>query len=436
MKKIFLVFLLLLPCFLYAAEQDAYYSDFNPDRDMTFAEKENSFFTKGIQYGGWATPAIGMREAGGLKTTVLAGTLRLWLKSYLWNDTFIYVRGKDSLSVPLEPAGMEDKNVLDLDAGYIETKLFGGGLRLAVGRKYFVVGTGLSMNGRGDGLEINYAGGVFGVKAFVNYSGLLQKDDNPYKISSADYSDGAKRLFAGGVLSTSFVSNQNFYIYGMNQKDFTKDDASKYDSMYAGAGAKGVVFSRLGYYGEFIYQMGKSISATGEKDNIAAMAVDAGIDLRFSVATEPVILIQYAYGSGDKDRISGLNEAGKDTNFISFGTFNGGMGLNPILSNLHVLRGGLSFQPFDWLPYRTFRRVTLVAKYSYYMKDKAEAPFGAGEGSSNERYVGQGGDAVLRWKIFSDVALFASYGIFIPGGAFDDGEPDRQFFLFGSNISF
>jgi hypothetical protein len=274
----------------------------------------------------------------------------------------------------------------------------------------------------------------------ANYSGLLQKDDNPYRLSSADYADGAKRMFAGGVLSTDVLLNQTFYVYGLNQKDFTKEKKSAYDSIYIGGGLRGVLFSRLGYYGEFIYEMGKSYGDDGltqpEKKDIQAMAVDAGLDLSFGFATKPVILLQYTFGSGDGDRTKNVNEKGNDTHFISLGTFNGGLGLNPTLGNLHVLRGGLSFEPLDWTGFNTLRRITLVAKYSYYMKDKPEGAINSGEATQPERFVGQGGDASLRWKLFWDMSLFASYGIFLPGKAYDDNESQRHFLLFGLNLSF
>ena len=438
MKRFFFVLAFCLSCAVLHA-QDSYYSDFNPDRDMVPSVSENNFFSRGIQYGGWATPSFGTREADDSRTTIMAAVFRLWAKSYLWDNAFIYVRAKDSLSIPTTDR-IKNKNIVDLDVGYIEAKFLNDTLKLSVGRKYFVIGTGLIMNNRGDGFEASYSNKYFGAMAFVNYSGLFQKDENPYKISTADYSDGAKRLFAGGVLSTNILANQNFYLYGVNQKDFAKNKEQRYDSLYLGIGAKGVLFSNLDYYAEFIYETGKSyIAFSTTKEDISAMAVDTGLAMRFTFATEPVILFQYSYGSGDKDRIMPANQAGKDTHFISFGTFNGGLGLNPELGNLHVIRGGFSFQPFDRVPVNFIRRMTLVAKYSYYMKDKVDASINGGEAINSERNVGQGVDAVLRWKIFYDMSLFAAYAIFLPGKAYDNPsqtESNRQFFLCGANISF
>ncbi|MCL1912212.1 MAG: alginate export family protein [Leptospirales bacterium] len=436
MKKIFFVLAFCLSyTVLYA--QDFYYSDFNPDRDMAPSVSENTFFSRGIQYGGWATPAFGIKDTGDSKTTIMAAVFRLWAKSYLWDDAFIYVRAKDSLFIPLTD-GMENKNIVDLDIAYIDAKFRDGALRLSAGRKYFVVGTGLIMNGRGDGFDASYNSGYFGARLFVNYSGLFQKDENPYKISSADYSDGAKRLFAGGVLSTNILANQNFYLYGINQKDFAKDKNGRYDSLYLGAGVKGVLFANLDYYAEFIYETGKSYKNFNDKNgtekDVAAMAVDAGFARHFAFATEPVLIFQYSYGSGGGDCYGQTAE--KDTHFNSFGTFNGGLGLNPELGNLHVIRGGFSFQPLDRVQMNFIRRMTLVAMYSYYMKDKANVPINDGEAIKTDRNVGQGVDAALRWKIFSDVSLFVTYGIFLPGKAYDSTESNKQFFLCGANISF
>jgi hypothetical protein len=70
------------------------------------------------------------------------------------------------------------------------------------------------------------------------------------------------------------------------------------------------------------------------------------------------------------------------------------------------------------------------------MKDSASSAINGGDADNNSRDVGQGIDAVLRWKIFSDVSVFATYGIFLPGSAYDSGESYKQFLLCGANLSF
>ena len=63
--------------------------------------------------------------------------------------------------------------------------------------------------------------------------------------------------------------------------------------------------------------------------------------------------------------------------------------------------------------------MTLIARYLYYMKHRAEAAINNGlDATKFEREVGHGLDASLRWQIFSDFSFFTNYGLFIPGDAF------------------
>lgn len=415
-----------------------YYPEFtpDPDSDMAYIEKENSYKTKGIQYGGWLSPAFMQKHAD--DTSALSvNVARLWAKAYLWNNAHVYVRGKNTFSIMDIPDENELDNIIDLDVAYLDMLFLDQQLQVTLGRKYFYIGTGLVLNGRGDGGEVNYTNPYFSVRGLVNYTGLLQKDDNPYGLSIADFSDGAERLFLGLVLSKD-IQNQHVYAFGLGQMDLAdKEKAEEYNSWYFGLGARGFILTRFGYYAEFVYETGKSYDRTETEQDINAIAISAGLDFKFRVVTEPLLLIEYTYGSGDKDRNdSGENSEGKDKFFTSFGTFNGGYGLNPTLGNLHVMRAGFSFQPFDWVNSTFIRRMSIAAKYSYYMKDQSSAPINTSEAKIDDRFVGQGADVSLRWRLFSDIGLFANYGIFLPGDAFESDASKRHFIFAGLNISF
>ena len=416
--------------------RDSYYPDFGSDADMELSVEGNSFSTRGVQYGGWVTPA--MMYSSEQELTLSATVLKLWARAYLWNNAYIYVRAKDILSVPVDNDAYDTENILDLDVAFLDMSFMNERVRVTLGRKYFIVGSGLVLNDRGDGGELDIFSSYVNFKAFASYTGLLIKDYNPYNLSSADISDGSERLFAGGVLSSNYYNHQ-IYLFGMAQVDLSGDENDNYDSQYYGAGFRGVLGS-AGYHGEFVYETGESYTSAGEKADIKAMAVTAGFDYMLDLATSPVLMLQYAYGSGDGDRSdtvsSAGNVSGNDENFISFGTFLAGYGLNPSIGNLHVLRAGFSLQPTSMLDSLILKRTTLVAKYSYYMKDNSAAPIKAGEASLDDSFVGQGLDLSLRWKIFSDMSFFVSYGLFIPGSAYDSSESNRHFTMAGLNISF
>ena len=262
-----------------------------------------------------------------------------------------------------------------------------------------------------------------------------------------DITEGAKRVFAAGAISKSFY-NQTLYMFGMGQFDFGEEDSSnktKYQSQYYGIGLKGYVFSNMIYNGEFIYQRGKSyVTGTSDQEDINAFAGIFNMKYFFNVKTNPVLIIQYAYGSGDKDRFDSRapngNSSGTDSGFISFGPYSAGYALKPTLSNIHVIRGGFSIAPFSGSPDSIFNRFVLISKYSFYMKDAIGGGIKYGEGKESERFIGQGVDVSLRWKIFSDLSFFVNYAIFIPGNVYlsseEEGKGNLHFVLCGLNISF
>ena len=151
----------------------------------------------------------------------------------------------------------------------------------------------------------------------------------------------------------------------------------------------------------------------------------------------PALILQYAYGSGDKHRTDYTSPTrpgtaeGDDTGFMYFGTFSGGFALKPVLANIHILRGGFSFSPFD--------KMSLGAKYAYYMKDKKDSPIGSNEGTTAESFIGQGVDVSFRWQIFYDLSVYVNYGLFLPGDAFETSEGEkegnRNFIMAGMNLS-
>ncbi len=408
--------------------------DLNVDPQMRPVPAEWKPFT--LSYGGWITPIIiDERKGSDSALTTSVTTMRLWMQSTLWKNSFIYVRGKDVYLAGLMEKNRtkpDSENTIDLDLAFIQMATPGGALRLAAGRKYFILGTGLAFNGRGDGAELNLYSRFVDIKAFGLYTGLLDKDLNPYGLSGKDISDGAKRIFAGGTIERGFV-NQTAYLLVLVQMDRQGKDAGvekNYDSQYYGAGLKGLLIDGMDYYAEFIYQMGENNLDVPKKD-IKAMAGMFGLNYYFDAAYNPALLFQYAYGSGDDDAADD-----EDATFTYFGTYVGGFALRPQLRNIHIARLGFSFLPFYASEEAWLKRMNVIARYSYYMKDKPEATASVGEGPLDERFLGHGADLSLRWAIFADLSFFVNYGLFLPGDAYSSSEGTRNFVMGGFNLVF
>lgn len=432
------------------SDEDRFFYSQDASEDMAFLTPDSSYKTKGFQYGAILSPVLVYEKDSGSSLTSSVINARVWGKTALWNNSSLYVRVKNSYLAVLADTGtayatVENDNVLDLDLAYFSQSTASGNIVFSAGRKYYNLGTGVVLNGRGDGAELLYFSRLVDVKVFGLYTGLLLKDNNPYGLSTRDLTDGAERIFAGGQLATS-VSNQNLYIFGMAQIDQADEDAgtkSRYNSQYYAAGANGVFLRDFFYYGEFIYETGESyISVANEKATIAAYAVNSGINYYIPAKLNPVLSLQYAYGSGDKDRkdyTTGNRPPGSsddDTGFISFGSFSGGFALKPTLSNIHIFRGGASFTPFAEAQSPYIKKMTAGLKYAYYMKDVAESPIKSGAAGEDNKHIGHGVDLSLRWQIFMDMSFYVNYGIFIPGDAYSKSQEDIHYIQSGFNFSF
>ncbi len=453
-----------------AVNADEFYPDFESDKDMKILKAERTPFVP--SYGGWLTSVLideRSKDASGAKelfTSVTTG--KVWLKSYLWANNFVYVRGKDVYLHVLKEkvTDIDNDNVLDLDVGFFAFSNKNNTLKVFLGRKFFNIGTGLVFNGRGDGGEVGYYSKLFDVKLFGAYTGYMKKDNNPYGLSDEDISTGAKRFFAGGTL-TKTIFNQTIYLLGLMQIDKGEEGdwevissgtragnfvqkMSRYHSQYYGAGLKGILGDAF-YYAEFILERGESNMLTYDdygtviidkykKKPVKAYACNAGLNYYFNMVFNPALLINYAYGSGDKDRSDYKspvgNTSGDDKGFVYFGTYVGGYALRPVLANLHVFRGGFSIVPFSESNKKYLKRIGFTAKYSYYMKDLPTSVISYGEADQDSKDVGHGIDASVRWKIFYDLVVYMNYGLFMPGDAYLSSEKNRNFIMGGFHLNF
>ena len=425
------------------ANVDSYFPEFAHDKDMLMPSYPENFSSKGIQFGGWTSPLF--LSDSDSDSTSFSNTLRLWGRVYLWDNSSLYVRGKHTYT-RTDQDSVVTSNIIDLDIAMLDAKFLNDSIRFSLGRKYFLIGSGFLLNGRGDGAQLEWFNSILNVDVFGTYTGLLLKDDNPYNLTNKDYADGAERLFAGGRVGQTFF-NQNLYFIGMIQKDLSKEtsESKHYNSNYYGVGLRGFLPGGFDYMGEFFYENGSTYNyADGVKADINAMAAIATLNWNVDLAVAPILTLQYAYGSGGDDERGDSttpngNASDIDKEFFTFGTFLGGYGLRPVIGNLHVFRVGLGLSPFRGTDLFFLRDINIIAKYSYYMKDNANSPVGSyysGVEKSGEKVIGQGIDASIRWRVFSDLSFFANYGLFMPGAAYEDDSKNNTFFMAGMSLSF
>ena len=448
MNKLFITLFAVLLCIPFALRAettagDSLVPDLAQDETMKSAGAASTAFVPA--FGGWFTQMFAGESKSAYSFSTSSSSLRLWGRLGLGGNSFVYARVRDTYTavlsknkIPEKQITGESANDFDLDVAFIELANERRTLQLDLGRRFFSVGSGLVVNGRGDGAEASLRSSIVDVSVFGFYTGLMDKDSNPYGLSDRDFSDGAKRVFAGGSAEKSW-ENQTGYIFAVVQKDYAKESLSskRYDSQYWGLGVKGALRCGIDYSAEGVYETGTSSANKNpsEKSGISAYAFTGGLSWSPDIARRPTFVLQYAFASGDADReaptTASGNQYGGDGGFVPFGTFTSGYAFRPALSNLHLVRLGPTIKPFS-------AEMSFGARYDLYYKasDGAVSNYGDNAENGKSRFAGQGIDVIYRWAPYRDLSVFINYGLFVPGRALKESEMVRHFAAAGANIVF
>jgi hypothetical protein len=187
------------------------------------------------------------------------------------------------------------------------------------------------------------------------------------------------------------------------------------------------------YWIELIGEWGKSwIYGSNENQDIAAYGSVVGISYAFDLWGQPVISFEYAFGSGDEDRISvtntdGGNTSGNDKNFLYFGYLGTGFALAPRISNLHMYKIGCAMKPLEKCS--LFKTLTLETNFFRFYKDNARGGVSDPDATELSNDIGSELDIEISWDIFSDLQWKFQYGYFMPGDAYPDTANDADTYL-------
>lgn len=318
------------------------------------------------------------------------------------------------------------------------------GLRARIGRQQVVFGTGyvldipmdaVLLDARLDDLRVE---ALFG-KSIPSYPNI----DRSEPVDS--HSD---RLFYGLQISYEGWARHVPFAYVLWNNDRTDERPPtwyqnySYDSFYAGFGLRGELASDLHYWAEGVFESGHSFGDNQflVQDYVEAFAWDAGIEKRFDIPTQPRLVGEYMFASGDGDRLfSPTNAAGgnrrgrEDTSFVGFGFRDTGIALAPTMSNLHVWRLGGSLQPLE--SWRPTRDLEVGTNWFLYHKNRDRGAISDPLADMFEGWVGWEMDYYINWRFASDLSWTARWGTFYPGSAYSD-RSQRHFFFTGLTWSF
>jgi hypothetical protein len=331
------------------------------------------------------------------------------------------------------------------------------------GRQLAHWATGLTLSRVVDGASITLADDNLSLHALA---GMTVEDSFDFDASRPNFDDDTKRLFIGARLAWQMTPEHRPFIYGMVQRDHNSEDFVNeplgpsvkalptfyhYDSFYLAAGSTGNLGDRLLYAVEAVYQGGDSlsdsfyvdggnnfVSITQTEDDIEAFALDARLDYLFTDANRSRAELEIVLASGDTDRghtsntFNGNTPGTTDRAFNGFGLINTGLAFAPAVSNLVMVRGGLSTFP---LPNSDIgRRLQIGTNVFVYHKLESHAPIE--ELTSNDSYLGSEVDLFANWQMASDVSLTLRYGVFFPGDAIVTDNQPRHFLLTGVTYAF
>lgn len=315
------------------------------------------------------------------------------------------------------------------DMLYLQRLFQAGGWRhtLTAGRQYVSVERGISFGLVSDGLQVESKSRVNELQAF--FVRQNPGDDNVDILSAG--AGRTKRWFYGAEWKFRFLSNHKAGVFAVGNVDRNDEapDASgqrhQLDSFYYGLGLDGRVFGNLSYWVLSIQESGRTYPNGGaSKVSIAASALDAGVRYFFRTATAPSLYAEYASASGDGDATGsssstlGGSASGNDRRFIGFGGLSLGYALAPQLTNIDVLKLGMSVKPFGWTASQSWSEFSVQPTYYIYRKDQASGATSDPYSTVVSRDLGAEFDLTMAWKAAVDISYQLKFGRFNPAAAY------------------
>ncbi|MCK5014521.1 MAG: alginate export family protein [Candidatus Omnitrophica bacterium] len=345
----------------------------------------------------------------------------------------LYLRAKNIATI----TSPEDVNVTydnagpHLDQGYVVLDY--RPWEFEFGRRYFSVGQGIAYGNVHDGFEANATFSDWNLKSFFAHT--LPHEDNidvraPGALKKSD------RSFYGLEMRYIGFMGHGIYGYGVVQRDSSNEDPINftqdftYDSEYLGLGLQGKLLPQMFYWAEVMHQSGEShIFGSNDKRHVKAWAGDFGTTYNWDVYSHPSFTVEYAFGTGDADRVNVTdtqfgNTLGQDNNFLHFGYLPTGFALAPRLSNIHMYRAGVLLKPLENID--RFRNLSFGLDYYHFLKYENAGGISDLDATVTDKDIGDEINVSVAWQFLSDATLTLQYGYFIAGDAFADPADDSE----------
>lgn len=323
---------------------------------------------------------------------------------------------------------------------------------VVAGRELVHWANGLTLDEVIDGGTVSLS---YGAATLDIVAGVTWDKDVDFDISRPDFRQDTDRGVYGGMLSMQ-VGRHVPYVYGLVQQDYNgteivdRNDITTrfdYNSYYLGIGSSGAFADNLLYALEAVYEGGSGLSNSFDdsladvpqtEEDISAWALDARLDYLFADLRRTRLAGELILASGDSNRVTsnttiGGNRSGTDDHgFNGFSLVNTGLAFAPAVSNVVVLRGGVSTFPAP--DTARFRQLQVGFDALVFTKFAEHGPID--EITNDKRFLGVEGDLYMTWQVSSDVTFALRYGGFIPGPSIEGDSGLRSLFFAGVTYAF
>lgn len=327
----------------------------------------------------------------------------------------------------------------------------GANFNIRTGRQFVDWGAGLALSST-----------LYAVRPTIDFSrsvrieglaGITPDHTIDFDASRVDYDEKTRRTYFGARLVVSDRSNNEYYAYYLYSGDNYNRTVSRapiiftdviFDSPshFVGLGTTLSLSDNLSLLGEVVGQFGTTFSdpirGPQVRDEVvaAAMRVQASYIFRDNIKSR--LEFEFLAGTGDGDRLSPTDTVGgnapgtTDRAFNSLGFANTGLAFGAPLNNLTSTRIGYNCEPFGDIGQTSNLQVGIDG--FLFGKFRTQAPID--EPTNLRTFLGGEIDLFINYRITSDLAVSARYGIFLPGEAVAGSEAARDFALFSVVLSF
>jgi hypothetical protein len=372
--------------------------------------------------------------------------LSLWMTTYFGENIKFFSQGSYTYSNVIPYLFELDFLNISSDTGSL--------FSYRVGRLWTADFSGYIFNHTMDGIsaELNYPGAILSLSA--GYTGLIFKDSSSVLISKADLSDmsNSEKLLASprliGGLDLAFPElfwsqdlNLSFWMQmDMRPESDLSSNQGLLQSQYTGLGMKGALAQSLYYDSALYLGTGKTLSYINTAysyKNILSFMGSFGLRYYSNDKVYSKTGFKFIYSTGDSDYSADFTEGNTEsgsTMFVPISRPGFALIFSPQLGNVFLTQFNYSIKPFAQSTNSKLKNIQTEVKASGFFRSTAGQISEPGINPlSNSLYLGTEIDTVVNFRLFSDLGIAVSAGVFLPdtssGGAFLGSE--RSFELLG-----